>query len=50
MNSKTRQLCDKIRKKLVSKVTGKPEYKNVDEVCSDAVEMYHDQLKKQGLM
>jgi hypothetical protein len=46
MNSKTAQLCNEIQKKVISRLTGKPEFKSREEVIQEAVMAYHQSLKK----
>lgn len=50
MTGKTNQLINEIKKKLVSKVTRKPEFKSSEEVLEAAVVNYYNQLKRDRLL
>jgi len=45
MNSKTQSMASEIQRKLISKITNKPEFKNRDEVIDEAVKSYYNKLK-----
>lgn len=45
MNSKTSNIATEIQRKLISKVTNSPEFKNKEEVIDAAVLNYYNQLK-----
>jgi hypothetical protein len=50
MNSKTSNLVSEMQRKLISKVTNNPEFKNKDEVIDAAVLNYYNQLKGNRLL
>jgi hypothetical protein len=50
MTGKTTSLAEEIRRKVISKVTRNPEFKNRDEVIEAAVIAYYNQLKKDKLL
>ena len=45
MNSKTSNMASEIQRKVISKITKNPEFKNKDEVIDAAVLNYYNQLK-----
>jgi len=47
MRPKTRQLCDQIRRKVKSNITGEPEFKNNDDIIETAVTNFYNALKKE---
>ncbi len=47
MNSKTRQLCDTIRRKVKNPVKDGPMFKDNNEILELAVINYYDALKKE---
>ena len=46
MRPKTKQLCDEIRRKVKSNITGEPEFKNQDDIIEAAVVQFYNALKK----
>jgi len=46
MKPSTKRMCEEIRKKVKSKVTMEPEFKNIDDVINYSVLAFHNQLKK----
>jgi|TARA_E500000318_G_C3359580_1_gene134146 hypothetical protein len=47
MNSKTRQLCDQIRRKVKSNITGEAEFKHNDDIIEAAIVQFYNALKKE---
>lgn len=50
MTGKTSSLAEEIRRKIISRVTRNPEFKNKDEVIEAAVIAYYNQLKRDKLL
>ena len=50
MTGKTSSLTEEIRRKVISRVTRNPEFKNKDEVIEAAVIAYYNQLKRDKLL
>mgnify|MGYP003335453147 CR=1 FL=1 len=50
MTGKTSSLAEEIRRKVISRVTRNPEFKNKDEVIEAAVIAYYNQLKRDKLL
>ena len=50
MTGKTTTLAEEIRRKVISRVTRNPEFKNKDEVIEAAVIAYYNQLKRDKLL
>ena len=50
MNSKTSNMASEIQRKVISKVTKNPEFKNKEEVIEAAVLNYYNQLKGSKLL
>ena len=50
MNSKTSNMASEIQRKVISKITKNPEFKNKDEVIDAAVLNYYNQLKGSRLL
>lgn len=50
MNSKSITMAAEIQRKLVSKITNNPEFKNRDEVIDAAVLNYYTQLKRDKVL
>lgn len=50
MRPKTRQLCDQIRRKVKSNITGEPEFKNNDDIIENAVTNFYNALKKEKFL
>ena len=50
MTGKTQSLAEEIRRKVISKITRKPEFKNKDEVIEAAVIAYYNQLKRDKVL
>ena len=46
MRPKTKQVCDKIRTKLKSRITGEPEFKNNDDIVEAAVNQFYNSLRQ----
>ena len=47
MTPKSKQMCDQIRKKLISKITGESEFKNNDAVMDATIINFYNKLKKE---
>ena len=50
MTGKTSTLAEEIRRKVISKITKNPEFKNKDEVIEAAMVNYYNQLKKEKIL
>lgn len=50
MTGKTSTLSEEIRRKVISKVTRNPEFKNRDEVIEAAVIAFYNQLKREKII
>ena len=50
MTGKTSSLAEEIRRKIISKITRNPEFKNKDEVIEAAVIAYYNQLKRDKIL
>ena len=50
MNSKTSNMASEIQRKVISKITKNPEFKNKEEVIETAVLNYYNQLKGSKLL
>jgi hypothetical protein len=50
MTGKTSTLSEEIRRKVISKVTRNPEFKNRDEVIEAAVIAFYNQLKRDKII
>lgn len=50
MTGKTSSLAEEIRRKVISKITRNPEFKNKDEVIESAVIAYYNQLKRDKIL
>jgi hypothetical protein len=50
MNSKSINMATEIQRKLISKVTNNPEFKNREEVIDAAVLNYYSQLKRDKVL
>jgi hypothetical protein len=50
MTGKTSTLTEEIRRKVISRITRNPEFKNKDEVIEAAVVAYYNQLKRDKIL
>ena len=50
MTGKTSTLAEEIRRKVISKITKNPEFKNRDEVIEAAMVNYYNKLKKEKIL
>jgi hypothetical protein len=50
MTGKTSQICNEIQRKVISNITGKPEFKNKEEIVETAVMMLYQSLKKEKIL
>ena len=50
MTGKTSTLAEEIRRKVISKITKNPEFKNKDEVIEAAMVNYYNQLKREKIL
>ena len=50
MTGKTTQICNEIQRKVISGITGKPEFKNKDEIVETAIMMLYQSLKKEKIL
>jgi hypothetical protein len=50
MTGKTSSLVEEIKRKVISKVTKNPEFKNKDEVIEAAVIAFYNQLKRDKIL
>jgi hypothetical protein len=50
MNSKSINMATEIQRKLISKITNNPEFKNREEVIDAAVLNYYSQLKRDKVL
>lgn len=50
MTGKTSQICNEIQRKVISSITGKPEFKNKEEIVEMAVMMFYKSLKKEKIL
>jgi hypothetical protein len=46
MRPKTRQLCEEIRRKVKSNITGEAEFKHQDDIIDAAITQFYNALKK----
>ena len=50
MNCKTRQQVREIRSKIMNQIERRPQYDSDDDVVSQAVQQFYDELKKRKIL
>ena len=50
ITTKTRQLCNEIRRKVQNPIKGGPEFSTEKDVLEEAVKLYYEYLKKEKIL